>query len=46
MQITFNQWQAHLSRELAKDYKKLGLVKQSKSRKNENVNRGIHQAKS
>lgn len=46
MELTFNQWQAHLSKQLAKDYKKLGLVKPSKLRYNENDNQRVHKAKS
>lgn len=46
MQLTFNQWQAHLSKKLAKSYRKLGLIKPAKLRSNENVNRRVYQAKS
>jgi hypothetical protein len=33
-ELTFNQWQAHLTKELKKDYKK--LYQTSKFKKNEN----------
>lgn len=32
-QLTFNEWQAHLSKQLELDYKKLKLIKNDKFRK-------------
>lgn len=32
-QLTFNEWQAHLSRELENNYRKLKLIKNEKFRK-------------
>jgi hypothetical protein len=32
-QLTFNEWQAHLSRELENSYRKLKLIKDEKFRK-------------
>lgn len=31
--LTFNQWQAHLSKELEKNYRKLKLIKDEKLQK-------------
>jgi hypothetical protein len=28
--LNFNQWQAHLTKELKKDYKKLGIIPKKK----------------
>jgi hypothetical protein len=36
-ELTFNQWQAHLSKELEKNYRKLKLIKDEKLQK---VSRG------
>jgi len=32
-ELTFNEWQAHLSRELQNNYRKLKLIKNEKLRK-------------
>lgn len=32
-QLTFNEWQAHLSKQLESDYRKLKLIKNEKFRK-------------
>jgi hypothetical protein len=32
-QLTFNEWQAHLSKQLESDYRKLKLIKDEKFRK-------------
>jgi hypothetical protein len=43
-ELTFNQWQAHLSKELDKNYRKLKLIKDEKlqtvrPRKSSNIHR-------